>query len=96
MSDFFILSGFMLVGVFTALFATVQSLREQLKTARIVNNYLARRLSSELHAREERILRAPDVAYRKQVAEDLRNHLRGEQDPEPDAWAKRGDPRSYR
>ena len=97
MSDFSSWCGAQLVGVFAALFASIQRLREQLKTARIVNDYLARRLSSELYASEERILSAPDVVpYRKRVEQELREYLDGEDRSEPDAWAKRGNPRSYR
>jgi hypothetical protein len=98
-SDFFVLSGAVLVGVFATLVAVVQDLREELKTARRANEYLSRRLTAELHARRERVLAAPDrevLAYRAEVDLELREFLDLEPDPNPTLWEKRGNARSYR
>ncbi len=99
MSDFFILSGTMMVFAFMWLAVTVQDLRERLKTAYTANEYLSRRLTGELYARRERVLSAPDaevLTYRKEVDRELREYLDGEVDPDPTVWERRGNARSYR
>ena len=98
MSDFFILSGAVLVGVFATLVSVVQHLVKQLETLRMANQYLAGRLTAELHARRERGLAAPDrevLAYRAEVDQELRE-LDLEPDPDPTLWERRGNARSYR
>lgn len=98
MSDFFVLSGVILAAVFAALVDMVQHLREDLKIARRANEYLARRLTSDLYARRERVLTASDeevLACRKEIDRELREYLYDEP-PDPNVWAGRGNPRSYR
>jgi hypothetical protein len=98
-TDFFILSGAVLVGVFATLVSVVQHLVKQLETLRMANQYLAGRLTAELHARRERVLAAPDrevLAYRAEVDRELREFLDLEPDPNPTLWEKRGNARSYR
>jgi hypothetical protein len=99
MSDFFILSGVVLVHVFMVLAMMVQYYRKQLKTARMANDYLARRLAGEAYANRTRIRPESDDdvrALRAQIDRELREYLHGEHDIDPHAWEMRGNPRSYR
>ena len=94
MSDFFILSGAVLVGVFATLVSVVQHLVKQLETLRMANQYLAGRLTAaELHARRECV---PDHEARAEIDRELREFLDLEPDPNPTLWEKRGNARSYR
>jgi hypothetical protein len=98
-SDFFILSGAVLVGVFASLVSTIQRLMEQLRTARMANDYLARRLAGEAYANRTRIPPESDDdvrVLRAQIDRELREYLFGEHDADPHAWEMRGNPRSYR